>query len=169
MTIPDYQTFMRPVLHLAAEKERTARECIDLVADRFSLSAAEREALLPSGKQTTLANRVHWAITFMAHAGLVQRPRRGVVLATERGREILKEYPERIDNDVLSKFPEFLEFRERARAKTPTIGSGALPPPSADKDTPEERIEAAFEELNSDLREDLLVRITNSDPTFLST
>jgi restriction system protein len=166
MTIPDYQTFMRPVLHLAAEKERTVRECIDLVADKFSLSAEEREALLPSGKQTTLANRVHWAVTFMARAGLVQRPRRGLVVATTRGREILKEYPERIDNDVLSRFPEFIEFRERSRAKVPTAGGEAPPPPSADKDTPEERIEAAYEELNLALREDLLARITKSDPTF---
>ena len=84
-------------------------------------------------------------------------------MATTRGREILKEYPERIDNDVLSQFPEFLEFRERSRAKTPTIGGGAVVPLSADKDTPEERIEAAYEELNSALREDLLARITKSD------
>src|SRR4051812_40960449 len=77
MTIPDYQTLMRPVLRLAAERERPIRDCIDLVADEFALSPEEREALLPSGKQTTLANRVHWAVTYMVNAGLLQRPRRG--------------------------------------------------------------------------------------------
>ena len=37
MPIPDYQTLMRPVLRLAAEKERPIRECIVIVADEFDL------------------------------------------------------------------------------------------------------------------------------------
>src|SRR5690349_18675877 len=117
MAIPDYQTLMRPVLRLAAERERPIRECVDLVADEFALSAEERETLLPSGKQTTLANRVHWAVTYMVNADLLHRPRQGVIAATDRGRTVLAQYPERIDNDVLGRFAEFPEFLSRSRAK----------------------------------------------------
>jgi restriction system protein len=103
----------------------------------------------------------------MVQAGLLQRPRRGIIVATDRGRKTLKDFPDRIDNDVLCRFPEFLKFRERSRVKAmATDGEPVLLPMSADKDTPEERIEAAYEELNSTLREELLSRITKADPTF---
>lgn len=166
MAIPDYQTLMRPVLQLAADKEQTVRGCVEAIADQFSLLAEEREELLPSGKQTTLANRIQWAMSYMVQAGLLHRPRRGVIIATARGREVLKKHPDQIDNDVLSQFPEFLEFRKRSRARTETDGEAAPSLSSADRGTPEERVEAAYEELNLTLREELLVRIIKSDPTF---
>jgi restriction system protein len=34
------------------------------------LSEEDRNALLPSGKQTILSNRVHWARTYLDKAGL---------------------------------------------------------------------------------------------------
>ena len=103
----------------------------------------------------------------MVNAGLLQRPRRGVVAATARGRAVLEQFPERIDNDVLGRFAEFPEFLGRSRAKaTAADGEPAPLPLSADRDTPEERIETAYEELNAALREDLLARILKSDPSF---
>lgn len=36
-----------------------AREAVEHMADRFDLSAPEREELLPSGKQTYITNRRH--------------------------------------------------------------------------------------------------------------
>lgn len=73
MTIPDYQTLMLPVLELAAQRELTNRECVDLICDQFSLSSEEREQLLTSGKQTVISNRIHWAITYLVKAGLIER------------------------------------------------------------------------------------------------
>jgi restriction system protein len=81
MPIPDYQTLMLPVLGFAAERELPTRECVDLIAKKFELSQDEREQLLPSGKQTTVSNRVHWAASYLVQAGLLERPRRGVIVA----------------------------------------------------------------------------------------
>jgi hypothetical protein len=83
IVIPDYQTLMRPVLEVAAESEISVRDCTAALADR--LSAAERSERLPSGRQTIIANRVHWAKTYLSQAGLLEMTRRGHFKATPRG------------------------------------------------------------------------------------
>ena len=115
--IPDYQTLMLPVLKLAAQRELTNKACVETIAEQFALSPEEKEQLLPSGKQTIIANRVHWAATYMTKAGLIDRPRRGTLTATERGRAILSQNPPRIDNKFLAQFEGFQEFQGRSKDK----------------------------------------------------
>jgi len=82
MAIPDYQTLMLPVLHVAAEGETRVPRAADKIADQFGLSEEEREELLPSGKQAVLHNRIHWAKFYMSKAGLIASPSRGVFVRT---------------------------------------------------------------------------------------
>ena len=66
MTIPDYQTLMLPVLKIASDgNEHRISDVVDTLAADFKLTDAEREELLPSGKQPTFNNRVHWARTYL--------------------------------------------------------------------------------------------------------
>jgi restriction endonuclease Mrr len=123
MAIPDYQTLMRPVLEVAAEGEISVRDCTEALADRLGLSGEQRSERLASGRQTVFANRVHWAKTYLSQAGLLEMTRRGHFKATPRGLEVLRRHPQRVDNEVLMHFPEFLEFRERSRSR----GDGAGP------------------------------------------
>ena len=103
----------------------------------------------------------------MAQAGLLERPRRGIIVATPRGREVLREHPDHIDNGVLSRFREFRKRSREGAAGGGEIPAAVLPPAAADDvGTPEERIEAAFREVETALRQELLVRITVADPTF---
>ena len=111
MPIPDFQTLMLPVLKAAAVGEVRIADLTDQLADAFGLSPDERATLLPSGRQTTLANEIGWAKTYLAKAGLLESRRRGYFNATDRGREILAEHPGRIDITFLSRFPEFEQFR----------------------------------------------------------
>jgi restriction system protein len=61
VAIPDYQTFMRPLLEFGADgTEKNIKDAIANMAERFGLSEEKREQLLPSGKQRILDNRVHW-------------------------------------------------------------------------------------------------------------
>lgn len=63
--IPDFQTFMLPVLKYAGDKkEHSIRETIEKMSDLFRLTESERKELLPSGQQTIITNRVGWARTF---------------------------------------------------------------------------------------------------------
>ncbi|HEY6490671.1 MAG TPA: winged helix-turn-helix domain-containing protein, partial [Terracidiphilus sp.] len=70
MAIPDFQTLMLPLLRIAAEREWRISDAVDRLADEYKISAEERAALLPSGRQTTIRNRVAWAKSYLIKAGL---------------------------------------------------------------------------------------------------
>jgi restriction system protein len=77
--VPDYQSLMRPVLALTEDGEDwTASSIREAVISEFQLTAEDVEERLPSGRDTTLRNRVGWAITYLYRAGLLARPRRAV-------------------------------------------------------------------------------------------
>ncbi len=58
MNIPDYQSLMLPLLQALADgREHLVRDVRESIAAQFGLNAAEREALLPSGKQPVFGNR----------------------------------------------------------------------------------------------------------------
>ena len=94
MTIPDFQSLMRPVLaHLADGDLHRSRAVKEAMADQFELTDGERGEMLPSGRQRTMDNRVGWSLTYLSQAGLVQRPARGQVQITDAGRAALTANP----------------------------------------------------------------------------
>lgn len=161
MAVPDFQTIMRPLLEeYAADQERPIADVRSQLARRFNLTEEELAERLPSGTAKTFDNRVGWAATYLYRCGLLSRPRRSVYRITERGREVLAAHPERVDLSVLSSFPEFEEFRS---AK----GHGKKKPLTLTivQETPEERIETAYQELRQALVAELHERILAMPPT----
>lgn len=88
-SIPTYQQLMRPVLEAARSGTRKISDMVEEIADKLNLSDDEQEALLPSGKQTVIANRVHWARSYLKQAGLVKNTQRGWFELTDKGRAAL--------------------------------------------------------------------------------
>lgn len=128
MSIPDFQTLMLPVLRVAAEGEMRISDVVERLAAELGLTAEERSHLLPSGRQTTFANRVHWAKSYLGKAGLVELTKRAHFRATEKGHEVLAAPPERIDIKYLNRFPGFQQFREGEDEKEDgETGSALLP------------------------------------------
>ena len=171
MAIPDYQTLMLPVLEFAARGETSVRDCIATLGDELGLSQEERSELLASGKQAVFANRVHWAKTYLAQAGLLEITRRAHFRITARGSEVLARRPDRVDNELLMHFAEFREFRERSRSRPGTDGMEPISEVLSKDDlvpsaTPEERIEAAYTEITNELRTAILDRISRGTPRF---
>lgn len=170
MAIPDFQTLMRPIL--AAHKERTEWERGPLrerLADEFSLTSDERGEMLPSGRQRRFDNRVAWSTTHLFQAGLLDRPRRGVTRLTDRGRDVLARNADRVDMVVLNDFEDYRNFRHRSRDDSDTDDHAESQPATAvlsTPDTPEETIEAAFEQLNASLGQSLLKHLTEGSPEF---
>lgn len=165
MAIPDYQTVMLPVLRAAAGGEVRVSEAVEKLADEFALSDEERAELLPSGRQPVIYNRVQWAKTYLTRAGLLEPTRRGHFTITDRGRQVIAKNPDRIDNDYLSQFEEFKEFRRRARRKDEASAAGT----SAvldDERTPDEVLRAAHRTIEKELRQELLDRIHANSPDF---
>jgi len=168
MAIPNYQTLMLPVLVLASEGEQRVGDIIDRIADQFGLTEAEREQLLPSGRQRVLHNRIHWAKFYMSKAGLIASPARGRFVATEAGKALLATNPAKIDVDFLMQEPTFREFyKSDTSTSTETTGTtiNVVVSDLADA-TPEEQIETAYQSVQAALRADLLERIIQNSPAF---
>lgn len=167
MAIPDFQTLMRPLLELhAGGVEKTQPELRQALARRFELTDEELAERLPGGSWRTFPNRVAWASTHMTKAGLLVKPRRGISRIIERGLSVLEEHPERVDMSVLEPFPEYVEFRNRstARRRAPRVDTPEQVPVSTS--TPEETIDAAYQQIAAALAEELLNRLIERDDRF---
>lgn len=162
--IPDYQTLMLPVLRLAAEGEIRISDAVELLADQFSLSPDDRAALIPSGGQTILSNRVHWAKTYLKQAGLVEIPRRAHFRISDRGRAVLQNPPQKIDNAFLDQFEEFRQFR--ARGRKVDNSAPALPIQPESTASPEDVLTAAYEQITDTFIAELLDRLIAGTPAF---
>jgi len=166
MPVPDYQSLMIHVLSAAAGGEVRIGETVERLADKLSLEPEERAELLPSGKQTLFANRVHWAKTYLSKAGLLELPRRGYFRITDRGRQVLCSHPQRIDNTFLNQFPEFRQFKEKSTQGSGQEQSDAEAVFEKTHETPDEVMRTAHKQIESALAQDLLDRIHTSPPAF---
>lgn len=162
MTVPDYQTLMLPTLEAAADgAEHPVRELIEDVATAVNLSPSDRVDLLPSGQTPIYVNRIHWAVTYLAKAGLLVRPRRAVVQVTEEGKRVLSGAPRRIDIHFLEQYPGFRDFRARSGeaaddAQTDTINGAPEPP--------EEVLAHAWDVLRRTVADGILERLRTCTP-----
>src|SRR5262245_35545903 len=93
MTIPDYEALMPPVLRKAPVGEMKIGEVVEQLADDLGRTQEERGQLLPSGRQTTFANRVPWANAYLKQAGLLEITRRAHFRISDRGRDVLAGNP----------------------------------------------------------------------------
>jgi len=165
MPIPDYQTLMLPVLRLAATAEQRVADAAERIADDLGLSPAEREEMLPSGRQRLLHNRIHWAKFYMSKAGLIASPKRGRFIATETGRALLASSPAHIGVKELKDYEGFREFYSGQKPSDDNATPAAISP-LVETGTPEEQIEVAYQALHSALRAELLERIVQNSPAF---
>ncbi|MCF1715378.1 restriction endonuclease [Flavihumibacter sp. RY-1] len=162
--IPDYQKLMLPVLKSCANEEVSTSAVIDSLAILLKLTEEERDELLPSGKQTTFANRVNWAKGYLKQAGLLKYTKRGSFIITEEGQKVLAKNPERIDNKFLEQFEAFQVFRRR---KSPMLGNEGIEKNTdiiQNQSTPDELLRSSHAAINDALASELLSRIRNAKP-----
>lgn len=161
--IPDYQTLMRPVLECAASGEVRISAVVEQLAIKLGVTAEEQAALLPSGKQTIFANRVHWAKSYLKQAGLVEITRRGHFTITERGRIALKDKTI-INSRYLEQFPDFQDFKKRVNENDVTRGEEIEG--VGTESTPDETLRRAHSVISNALSGELLDRIRKAPPAF---
>jgi restriction system protein len=164
MAIPDYQTIMLPLLKFAGDgKVHSKHEAVEYLANEFELTEQERKELLPSGKQGLFDNRVAWAKTYIKQARLIDSPKRGLFVLTERGKQVLSQNPEKINIKFLDQFPEFIEFKQVRKDKEKKEKRTTAVPTETN---PEEALETAYQELQESLASDLLQTIKQCNPDF---
>lgn len=148
---------MRPLLQVSDEHgEQHIRVYIEQLADLYALSADERHEVLPSGTQPRFDNRVLWAASYLARAGLLERPSRGRYRITAKGREALRSGPERITTG-------WLEAQGDGERTPDETKNPPLPPEPV---TPEEELEDSYRRLRGLLADELLERIKQNAPKF---
>ncbi len=163
MSVPDYQTLMRPLLALFAEGYRNVAECLPQLQKRLNIADADAQTLLPSGKQTILSNRAHWARAYMAKADLLKSEGRNHHVVTEKGHALLAEHPNRIDNTILQQSEAFQNWKTAEQVRLNTIPQEARPQNNT-VDTPEDRVSAAYSEIESALSSEVIDAVLSLSP-----
>lgn len=161
--IPDYQSLMLPLLRLVSDRqEYKFRDIVDRLAAQFNLSDDERKELLASGQQPIFDNRVGWAKTYLRKAGLLDTPKRATIVITQRGLEVLKQNPERINARFLRQFPEFVEFQTTKRDALEEEQTSD----EIDTQTPEETLENAYRKIRKSLALEILGKVIEQPSGF---
>lgn len=164
MAIPDYQTLMLPLLSFLTDgKESSVKEAVEHLSQVFRLSDVERKELLPSGTQTLIHNRTSWAKTYFLKAGLIVSTRRGFFKITNRGKNLLRQKPARIDSKLLRQFPEFVIFKSRTKSSEKEDEINDI---EDSTETPDELIDKAYSQVKSELASEILLKLKSCAPDF---
>ena len=188
MTIPDFQSVMYPLLELLADgAEHRRQDDLEALSRLFALSADDRDQWLPSRRARVFDNRVAWANTYLAKAGLVTRTGRGMIRITDRGRDLLESGVQKLDTLYLTRFPEFEEWRRRPASDSVAgvAAVGAAIDPSSEpvsgtrvgttgpadrapvvEQTPAELLEFGYERLRQTLADDVIARVKDAPAAF---
>lgn len=159
MSVPDFQSFFRPLLHLAADgQEHSIQEAREVIAKQMALPEADLRERLPSGIQTKFENRVAWAKSYFIQAKVFESLRRSFFRITQRGLDLHKAGHNRIDIKILNQYPEFFEFHKGKKGEETEIEPA--------KETPEEMLQKSYESIRSDLAGQIVQRISHNSPEF---
>lgn len=120
MDIPDFQSFLLPVLRLASSRDVRTKDSLDAISDEFGLTEEERDTPLPSGKRTVVASRLSWALYYLARAGMLENKVRGVYSITQKGQDLLsrgfEKLPPRFYGKNLLSLPHFTKTSGKERS-----------------------------------------------------
>jgi restriction system protein len=159
---------MRPLIEAHSDgNEHVNRDLVIQLADQFGLTEEERREMLPSGRAKLFDNRVGWAKSHVAQAGLLASPRRAISTITERGRQVLKDHPQRIDLRTLNEFEEYREFRNRKREPGMEGDECIIPDVATEEAPPEETLEIAYQQVRRQIETALLRQIKDNPPDLL--
>ncbi len=159
MTLPNWEKFMSPVLSNSKEEIRVIN-LAEICAKHFNLTSEEKNIGYEKSSGLKYIHRTWWAVTFLRQAGLLEKPKRGYIKITKKGKEVLDSGIKEINEKYLHKFPEFINFLNRSKKKDETKKSD-------EKDlTAEEKIQSSVDEINEVVKSDILERILKQNAYF---
>jgi restriction system protein len=162
-SVPGFQYFMTPFLQVLADgSTKHIRAIIDDVIKVEKLTPEQCAVKLPSQNDTQVANRVAWVRTYLYKAGLIKQVSRGFYAITETGLAALK-HPDRIDIRYLKKLAPYQHWiTSFSKGKAQEEAAQEL----EDTITPQERLEAAYNTIMTDVADELLQRVKQAPPSF---
>ena len=164
--IPDFESIMLPLLkYLGDGKEHSINECANALAIQFHLTEEEVNQKTKTGNYTLFKDRLGWAKSYLKMAGLLHNEKKGIYVISSEGKKLLASNPSNINKDYLKRYPSFVKFVTPTGFQS-TVGIGPVQAESAainDKRTPDEVMRDAYEQIKSQLADDLLDKIIAKD------
>lgn len=159
MAIPKFhEMFLSVLKSLKDEKNHSTKEIAEFCAKDLRISEQDKQVRIPCG-QSQFYNRVGWAQTYLKKAGLIDSFSKGEICITSEGKEVLNSGVSEIDINFLKKYKSFNNWNEHSKRKRNTLEKEDI----LENQSPQERIDYAFEELNSSLADDLMTEIMKID------
>jgi restriction system protein len=151
---------MLPILQVACDRAEDIPISMleEEVARVAKISAEDATRLASNGQQSVFSNRVNWARSYLCRAGLLEAKRKGYLKATERARTLVAEGLKEIDNNVLSRFPEFAGRGSAQRGGGEIRFDG--------HESPEDHIVDNYHRLNAELAQEIIKRVHSLNPAF---
>jgi restriction system protein len=168
MPVPDFQSFMLPLLSGCADgQQHTLKEFRATLAGIMGISPEDVEKdMLPSGTQTRYENRIYWAAIYLHRAGCLERVGRGIFKIKPRGQDILKQKLPKITIALLNQFSEFRAFHQPkgSVSEDGATSDATVVEPGEDTQTPEERLESNYQDVQSSLANEVLENLKKMSP-----
>jgi restriction system protein len=163
---PTWDEFLRPLLELAAEKPIMRRSAVPAIADKFNFSEEIRSYKLKSG-QPQIQNRAGWAMSSLVKAKFIEKHafEKFTYQVTEKGRKYLTKHQGPITDQNLKSLEGYEEaWEEASRRKQLAKPEGTKTDTGLAQSTPDDLIDAAYNELNQSLAEELIESMFAMDP-----
>lgn len=170
--MPIWDAFMVPVLRVLQNGETlTTSDLYQVVADQVGLTSEQRREMLNSG-QLRYRNRIGWALSSLALAGGLLRPRRGFYSITDLGRELLAEHSNGLREEHLKSIATYTDRPQKVRSAkvvstSPQSQTDAGIAAAASALDPLEEIDSGVQRLHADVAAQLLDRLRAAKPEFL--
>lgn len=162
MAVPKYKDFYNVFLESLSDGQIHAyNDCKDYVKGKMNLSEEDLSVITASG-YALWVNRLGWCTTYLKKAGLITSPKRSFFQITNSGSELLKEGVTITNQLMMERYPSFVEFRQRN-------GNKEVKPDREETEeieTPQDTLERVYQEINSQLSDDLLAAVLSMTSTF---
>ena len=154
--VPSFNTFFKHIRNILDDsKEHNMQDILQKCILACNLNDEDINQVYESSGVNVLYSRVHWALTYLKKAGLIDSKSKGVYSITDEGK---KTKPDEINVKFLKQYDSFVEFQKPKKA----IKDDNEISSNADA-TPEDRISEAYDEFKNLLVEELLVKIKSID------
>jgi restriction system protein len=163
--LPTWDEFLRPLLECAAAGPILRRTAIIKIADQYHFSDEIRSSRVKSG-QTHIDNRSGWAMSSLLKANLISKhpAEKFTYQITESGRSFLEKQSGPISIHDLRNIEGYEEAWKAASQARKVDALDVTSISSIDTSTPSDLIEKAVEEIQSNLRSELLAQMAKMNP-----
>ncbi len=167
MSIQPHWAYYNTVLGLSSERGPLHRKVMRaLAAETVGLS--DEDFNRKNERGTNIFNsRIHWAVMDLVGVGAFERVSRGVVEITDFGRELLSKYPSGLSRKDVTNLPEWTAWKSSWTGKSGSKKVLEIPVEADFEQTPDERLDSALDELNSNLANELIKKIQSLKPSAL--